>query len=134
MIDCLSKGISLSIKDRIIENDIVSEEDWDDLTEEHKKLAEIFLYFLENFDNDYNYDEEDFQNKFIKMQDKLDLEEFDLVKDDNAKLEDLKSFNMRIPKSIVKFMENNLFSKEIWNVNNFYWFFYLFFIWYLLTW
>lgn len=113
MIDCLSKGISLSIKDRIIENDIVSEEDWDDLTEEHKKLAEIFLYFLENFDNDYNYDEEDFQNKFIKMQDKLDLEEFDLVKDDNAKLEDLKSFNMRIPKSIVKFMENNLFSKEI---------------------
>lgn len=103
----------MSIKDRIIENDIVSEEDWDDLTTEHKKLAEIFLYFLENFDNDYNYDEEDFQNKFIKMQDKLDLEEFDIVKDDSVKLEDLKSFNMRIPKSIVKFMENNFFSKEI---------------------
>ena len=98
----------MSLKKRIIENGIVDENDWDLLTDEHKKLAEIFLYFLENFENDHDYDEEKFKDKFYRIQDKLDLEELDLVKSEHEKSDDLKSFSMRIPKSIIKVLDSYL--------------------------
>jgi hypothetical protein len=98
----------MSLKERIIQNEIVNENDWDLLTDEHKKLAEIFLYFLENFENDYDYDEEEFKEKFYRIQDELDLEELDLVKSEQDKSDDLKSFSMRIPKSIIKVLDRYL--------------------------
>lgn len=98
----------MSIKERIIENNIVDENDWDLLTDEHKKLAEIFLYFLENFENDHDYNEEEFKEKFYRIQDKLDLEELDLVKSEQEKSDEFKSFPMRIPKSIIKILDGYL--------------------------
>lgn len=99
-----------NIKDKIIESGIILEEDWHKVSKEHVTIAEMILEYLENNTEDDCFSEFEkitFQEEFYDIQDKLELKDFDKVK--NNKEQDFYSVRMKIPSGFARFLQENIF-------------------------
>jgi hypothetical protein len=102
------------LKDEIIEKGIILEEDWCKASKEHIAVASMILEYLQN--NPESEDENNcfsdfekiaFQEEFYEIQDKLELNDFDRVKND--KENDFISVRMKIPSGFAKFLQEEIF-------------------------
>lgn len=112
--------INEQIKKKIIENKIILEKDWKNITEIHVKLAEIILKFLEE-NPEENQDTqfmEEFVEEFSFLQDQIDLAELEKVKSEEEKQRDMQSVQVRIPVNFARYIREEIFPKLRENLNN----------------
>ena len=108
-------------RNKIIEKGIILEEEWDKASDQHIALAIAIVDFLEkNKDNEdfefSEYDSFEFRQEFLEIQDKIELNEIDKVKED--KENDFVSIKMKIPAAFAKYLQDVVFPSMIDDVNN----------------
>jgi hypothetical protein len=101
----------MSVKERIIQNGIVLEKDWPNMSEEHILLATAILSYMESEECQEEewseYEQNKFNEEFYEIQDKFDLIDFDKVKED--KLKDFQSVSIKIPPGFAKMIQEEIF-------------------------
>jgi hypothetical protein len=114
-------NINEEIKRKIIENEIIAEQDLLSANEDQISFAAFIVHFLEN-DTEYSNKDsmteheqnqfmEQFANEFYEIQDRLQLEECDKVKSEKDKERDFESLFMKIPINFAKFVREEIFPK-----------------------
>jgi hypothetical protein len=104
-----------TLKNKIVEKNIISKEDLPKASNEHIIVATYFLLLSENTDIEYetnNYELEKFNEEIYRIQDLLELRDCDVVKE-NKSFESEGSIKMGIPKNIIPLLRSELFPEMI---------------------
>ena len=103
------------LKNKIIEKNIISKEDMPNASKDHIMLATFFLFMSENLeyeDDVNNFEIEKLHEEVEKIQDLLELQNFDKV-EDNKSFESTGKIKMGIPKNIIPFLRNEIIPEMI---------------------
>lgn len=106
--------ITEELKNKIIENKIILEKDWPNVSEIHIVLAKVMLDFLESQPNDEvmsEFEQIQFASELSELQDKVDLRECDKVKSDADLEKEFQFVSMKIPASFARFIREEIFPK-----------------------
>lgn len=104
-----------NLKNRIIEKNIISKEDFPKATNEHIHLATYFLIMSESIDNQNettDYDVSKFNEEIEYIHDLLELKDCDKVESEKT-FEPSSKIKMGIPKNIIPFLQNEIFPEMI---------------------
>lgn len=103
------------LKNKIVQHDIVREQDWQNMTQDHINLAKSILDYIENNQEDdqsFNpYESAKFLEEFSEIQDNIELMEIDKVKPSEEKEKEFSVVQMKIPVGYAKFLQEKIFPR-----------------------